>query len=293
MLHDGKHGPGVFFSFVNLLFVAAFFSADIVWAMTSAYAGQKKISFDMTPRREDTEDSIATQTAYGKPPLTQTTSLIVRNIVKDIALNGDVTVFNSLGGGPIDPKGPAPRVMVLDKHGDVKSVELTNGLSDDVFSRPIRLALVIASRPSRPKTPVGVGEGWRRVYADPAAPNSNIIVNATYVGEERLHGIDFYKITQTANVFYTSEGTTGKFVVKSSTWFFEGPDALRTCVFTNVFEARNLPTKSLRVAASFGHKAPVKGSIILDRFTRNGKLIFSNERSDGKLTFSSESDRPQ
>ncbi len=147
---------------------------------------------------------------------------IQQSLIKEIKDTGDVTLLVTDEGGTLTLMGndqkqePSPDVTIKrDKTGKISSwkpaTDITGALPPEFLQTSAQFNTVIL-----PTTPVKEKDTWKLELDNPMFKAKKIKIENTYVGIEKVDGVDLWKIKQTANV--PTDGEGGVAVFEGTFW---------------------------------------------------------------------------
>jgi hypothetical protein len=141
-----------------------------------------------------------------------------KSVVKEVKDNGDITVLVTDEGGTLTLSGadqhqdPGPDVTVkLDKLGKVTDWKAAMDIPPGALTAEQMRAMDQLYTIIFPAAPVKANDTWKLELDNPVYDKMKIKVENTYVGIEKVDGVDLWKIKQKATVPTDGEGNVTTF----------------------------------------------------------------------------------
>lgn len=195
----------------STLFLGAFCAAALLAAANVARADDAPVTLAYHVKKGDVAYHKATVTAsiMGADVLVTTST---KSTVKDVKDNGDFVVEQtnlgthvSFGGQEQDQDASAPVTVTRDKRG--RLVDYKTDEAAQAFVAPeVQRLIAMLNEVLLPEKPVKQGDSWETVLDNPAAKGKKVTVKDTYLGTEKVNGVDAWKVHQTAEAVVDADG---------------------------------------------------------------------------------------
>jgi len=204
----------------NRVFAGALLAFALIGSQTARADDEKPVSLLIAPKVgqvKHIKTTIKTNAAGMDLTVTQSQKFTI----KELKANGDVvfeiadegTVVN-VGGQEMEQPPSPPRSVTRDKIGKVKEInvdEAAQFMAPEVTKIMAGLSAAILTEKA-----VKTNDTWQTELENPAVKEKKITVKGTYLGLDKVEGMDYWKIKQTAEAIVDANG--GKMSYDITQW---------------------------------------------------------------------------